>query len=114
MSAEPFFIRQARKLMRRPVAPRSTRLEAMTLESREVPSISGLVFEDYNANGKFDTTSTINNNGNASKVATAIDRGFGGITVTAFDPTGGTVSATTKADGTYTLPTTAGVSYRIE
>lgn len=62
--------------------------------------ITGRVFRDFNANGVFDTT--------------PIEVGVAGVTVTAFTPTGSSVSATTGADGTYSLVTVTGTKYRIE
>ncbi|ADB50710.1 SdrD B-like domain-containing protein [Conexibacter woesei] len=53
--------------------------------------ISGTAFEDFNDNGTRDSSP-------------AVDSGVGGITVTAYGADGGAVaSATTAADGTYTL-----------
>ena len=87
------------------------------LEARQLlaGTITGLAFQDFNSNGTFDTTlSAPNTSGNGS-VGFAIDRGVGGVTVTAFDS--GNVArgtTTTAADGTYTLNATGVGPYRIE
>jgi hypothetical protein len=76
--------------------------------------ITGTVFQDYNANGARDTTTTIPNSGFGTTGA-AVDRGVGGITVTAYDAGGAVVgAATTAADGTYTLNAAGTGPYRIE
>ncbi len=62
--------------------------------------ITGRVFRDFNANGVFDTT--------------PIEVGVAGVTVTAYTPTGSSVTATTGADGTYSLVTVTGTKYRVE
>src|SRR4051812_7778594 len=63
-------------------------------------TITGSVFHDFNANGIIDG---------------AGERGVAGVTVTAYDPSN-TVrgTATTAADGTYTLSATGTGPYRIE
>lgn len=82
-------------------------------------NISGRVFQDFNGNGNYDTTTTINNNGFGT-IGVAIDRGVQNVQVRAYSTlgtnvtTGGFVS--TAADGTYTLTTNDAGSgpYRIE
>ncbi len=65
--------------------------------------ITGLVFQDYNGNGQFDT-------GNTTTIM-ATDRGIGGVVVTAYGTNnavcGTTTSATTGTVGSYTLVLTA-------
>lgn len=76
----------------------------MSCSSLAFADISGLVFRDFNASGTFDTGSNFN------EVAQA------GVTVKAFDATGAqTASATSAADGSYTLTgLTSGADYRVE
>jgi protocatechuate 3,4-dioxygenase beta subunit len=68
-----------------------------------VPAVTGVVFQDFNANGTRDLTTTGANEGTGTYAA-AVDRGLAGIVVTAFDA-GGAVrgTATTAADGTYSI-----------
>lgn len=76
--------------------------------------LTGRVFQDFNGNGIYNTTTTITNNGSGT-TAVAIDRGVQGVTVTAYDSGGvqrGT--ANTIADGTYSLSATGGGPYRLE
>lgn len=76
--------------------------------------ISGTVFQDYNYNGKRDTAATIANAGQGS-VGIAIDRGVAGVTVTAYDPSNIAVgTATSGADGSYSLNALGNGPYRIE
>jgi len=79
-------------------------------------TITGRVFQDFNANGVFDTTSIIPNDGEGT-TALSIDVGIGGVTVTAYDAAGANVgTATTDVTGVYTLTTTDVGSgpYRLE
>ncbi|MEZ5306296.1 MAG: C25 family cysteine peptidase [Pyrinomonadaceae bacterium] len=70
-------------------------------------TISGRAFLDYNLNGVFDTTGVAPNY--------SIDVGVSGIVVTAYDSSGVVRgSATTLADGTYSLSASATGPYRIE
>jgi hypothetical protein len=67
-------------------------------------NISGKVFQDYNANGQLDTAS-----------GAAIDRGIGGIVVTAYAPTGAAAgSAITDGNGDYSIATAGTGPYRVE
>ncbi|MBI1761347.1 MAG: HYR domain-containing protein [Acidobacteria bacterium] len=76
--------------------------------------ISGTVFQDYNYNGKRDTGATLTNNGQGT-VGTAVDTGVAGVTVTAFDPSNIAVgTATSGADGSYSLNALGNGPYRIE
>jgi uncharacterized repeat protein (TIGR01451 family) len=87
------------------------------LEDRLAPAatINGTVFLDFNANGVYDTTATIANAGSASNVAVAIDQGVAGVVVRAFDSAGNPQgTATTAANGTYTLSATGTGPYRIQ
>jgi len=61
-------------------------------------TITGTVFQDFNDNGVRDTASTIPNNG-AGVVNVAVDRGVGGIVVTAYDPAGAVAGATASCSG---------------
>ncbi len=62
-------------------------------------SVSGTVFQDFNANGVMNTTVAL---------GTAFDVGVAGITVRAFDTTGAEVgSTTTAANGTWTIDVTS-------
>lgn len=68
-------------------------------------TISGRVFDDYNSNGNFDTATG----------TSSIDVGVSGVTVTAYDSSGvARGSATTIADGTYSLNATGTGPYRLE
>jgi hypothetical protein len=77
-------------------------------------TITGIVYHDYNGNGRRDTAATLPNNG-GGVIGTAVDTGIAGVLVTAFDAAGvqrGT--ATTSATGNYTLTVTGTGPYRIE
>lgn len=68
-------------------------------------TISGRVFQDYNSNGNYDTTSGTN----------SIDRGVASVTVTAYDSNGvARGTATTDASGNYSLSATGTGPYRLE
>ncbi|MFN8489132.1 MAG: SdrD B-like domain-containing protein [Caldilineaceae bacterium] len=63
--------------------------------------ITGKVFQDYNSDGQI-TTGTVN------------DTGVSGVTITAYDKNGNSVgSATSAADGTYTINPTGAGPYRV-
>ncbi|HEV3081407.1 MAG TPA: SdrD B-like domain-containing protein, partial [Gemmataceae bacterium] len=86
------------------------------LEGRELlaSTITGQVFQDFNANGTFDTTKTIANDSQGS-VGVAIDQGMAGVTVTAYDSTNAVAgTATTAANGTYTLTAAGAGPYRVQ
>jgi hypothetical protein len=92
------------------------RLELTVLEDRCLPSgvVTGLVFQDFNANGVRDTTATIPNGGSGS-IGVAVDRGIGGVRVTGYDPAGKVRGSTVSAaDGTYTLDLAGTGPYRVE
>jgi len=77
-------------------------------------TITGRVFQDFNGNGTYDTTTTIPNDGFGT-IGVAIDRGVAGVTVSAFDAGGAARgTATTIADGTYSLAATGTGPYRLE
>ena len=77
-------------------------------------TISGTVFNDYNSNGTFDTTATLANAGGGT-IGIAVDTGMSGITVKAYDTAGAVVgTATSAANGTYSLSATGTGPYRIE
>ena len=68
-------------------------------------TITGTVFQDFNSNGSMDTTVAIGR---------AVDVGVAGIVVRAFDSTGTEVgTATTGANGTYTLSVSSAASSSI-
>lgn len=76
--------------------------------------INGVVFQDYNSNGSFDTTKTIPNAG-AGAIGAAVDRGIQGVVVTAFSASGAVAgTATTNSQGLYSLNTSGDAPYRIE
>ncbi len=76
--------------------------------------VSGTVFQDYNANGRRDTAATITNS-DGSSLAVAFDRGVSGVTVTAYAANGSEAgSATTGADGSYSINATGSGPYRVE
>ncbi|MFZ4663302.1 MAG: SdrD B-like domain-containing protein, partial [Caldilineaceae bacterium] len=71
-----------------------------------ITPITGTVFRDYNSNGVMNATGVAPN--------LAIDSGVSGVTVTAYDRNSNAVgSATSAANGTYTLNPTAAGPYRI-
>jgi uncharacterized repeat protein (TIGR01451 family) len=81
---------------------------------RPAGTITGTVFHDYNANGAQDTTTTISNNG-AGTIGVAIDTGVAGVTITAYDASGAVAgTATSSADGSYSLPVVGVGPYRVE
>ncbi len=76
--------------------------------------ITGVVFQDYNSDGTRDTVKTINNSASGN-IGVAVDRGIGGVVVTAYNSTGGVAgSATTDAQGNYTVNASGDAPYRIE
>jgi protocatechuate 3,4-dioxygenase beta subunit len=78
-----------------------------TLAAQSATSITGEVFQDFNANGVKD----------AGGQGVATDVPVAGIIVRAFDATGALLgTATTVADGSYTIPTSlvAGTPVRVE
>ena len=76
--------------------------------------ISGTVFQDYNYNGKRDTANTLANNGQG-QVGAAVDRGIAGVTVTAYDANNAVAgTATSGADGSYSLNASGTGPYRVE
>lgn len=90
-----------------------------TAQGPEAGNIAGRVFQDFNGNGSYDTTTTITNNGFGT-IGVAIDRGIANVEVRAYNAaglnatTGGVV--VTDANGLYTLATNdvgAG-PYRVE
>jgi hypothetical protein len=82
-------------------------------------SISGRVFQDFNGNGTFETTTTIANNG-FGNIGVAIDRGVQNVQVRAYSASGANVTTggvvLTDASGNYTLVTNDAGSgpYRVE
>lgn len=89
-------------------------LHLLMLEERSVPAITGFVFQDFNANGDFDTATTVVNNGQGT-ISAAVDRGVAGVTVAAYDATNAVVGlAVTDALGNYVLSVTGSGPFRIE
>ena len=77
-------------------------------------TITGVVFQDYNSNGARDTGKTVSNGGSGA-TNLAEDRGIAGITVTAYDSSNAVAgTATTGADGNYSLSATGNAPYRME
>jgi hypothetical protein len=77
-------------------------------------TISGRVFQDFNGNGNYDTTSTITNDGFGT-VGVAIDSGVQNTTVTVYDSAGVSRGTTTTAsNGTYSISATGTGPYRVE
>lgn len=72
-------------------------------------SITGRVFQDFNGNGTYDTS------GGTTAAPEAVDAGVQSVTVTAYDSAGASQgTATTAADGTYTLVAGGTGPYRVE
>lgn len=86
-------------------------------QSQASGTISGTVFQDYNGNGAFDSTSTINNEGTGT-VGVAVDNGVANVQVRAFDAAGTNVTTggfvSTAANGSYSLVATGTGPYRLE
>jgi hypothetical protein len=83
----------------------------LTFAANASGTISGTVYVDYNMNGIRNTTGTSPNY--------AVDGGAGGITVTIYAPNGASKSATTAANGSYSINTSAAPAlpagnYRVE
>lgn len=75
--------------------------------------ISGLVFEDYNANGSYDPAATIPNAGGWA-IGVAVDRTIAGVAVTACDDAGvSRGTTTTVANGTYSISASGTGPYRV-
>jgi hypothetical protein len=114
--------RQARKLFRKPQG--KTQLQTLQLEDRAVPAVSGFAYQDYNANGNFDTSTTITNLGGtninnpppAGTVSGARDVGYQGLTVRLFNSAGNLIDTqTTGPNGAWSSnATTGGQQYRVE
>lgn len=82
--------------------------------SRVAGTITGTVFQDYNANGVRDTDKNIANSGSGT-VGVAIDRGVAGVTITAYNASGAVVGgATTNDQGDFSLNASGDAPYRIE
>ncbi|MBK8465355.1 MAG: hypothetical protein IPL32_05945 [Chloracidobacterium sp.] len=82
-------------------------------------NISGKVFQDFNGNGTFDTTSTVANDGFGT-IGLAIDRGVANVEVRSYNASGTNVTTggvvITDASGNYTITTNDVGSgpYRVE
>lgn len=77
-------------------------------------TITGTVFQDYNGNGAQDVNQTIPSAGSGT-TRVANDRGLGSVIVTAFNSAGAVVgTATTAANGSYSLSASGTGPYRIE
>jgi len=82
-------------------------------------NISGKVFQDFNGNGTFDTTSTISNDGFGT-IGAAVDRGVANVEVRSYNSAGTNVTTggvvITDANGNYTITTNDVGSgpYRVE
>ncbi|NOT62607.1 MAG: hypothetical protein HOP19_20570, partial [Acidobacteria bacterium] len=76
--------------------------------------ITGVVYQDYNANGRRDTAATITNS-DGSQLSVAFDRGVAGVIVTAYAANGSEAGSTaTGADGSYSLNASGSGPYRVE
>ncbi|NOT62239.1 MAG: HYR domain-containing protein, partial [Acidobacteria bacterium] len=76
--------------------------------------ITGVVYQDYNDNGRRDTAATITN-ADGTQLPVAFDRGVAGVTVTAYAADGSEAgSATTGADGAYSINASGSGPYRLE
>jgi hypothetical protein len=66
--------------------------------------ISGTVFQDFNSNGVFDSTTTIANGGTGT-TGVAVDKGVSGVTVSAYvsATTPGAAVASTTSEGVFRL-----------
>ncbi len=107
-SAKVINKKNARKLIERGV------LQLSRLEDRLTPVVTGTVFQDYNANGLFDISTVIANNGTGT-MPVAKDLGVSGVTVTAYDSNNSAVgTTTTTVNGTYTLVTSVSGQLRVE
>lgn len=72
-------------------------------------TISGRVFQDFNQNGLYDTS------GGTSAAPTAVDANVQGVTITLYDAAGtARGSATSAANGTYSIASTGTGPYRVE
>lgn len=108
LTSDKVLQRRARKLLQKSI------LQLNALEDRSVPAVTGIVFQDYNANGSFDTSGSIANNGTGT-TPTAVDHGIAGVTVTAYDSTNAIVgTAVSGANGAYTLTPSKSGALRIE
>ena len=75
--------------------------------SQAAGTYSGRVFQDYNGNATYDTA--------GSAALPAIDAGVAGVTVTLYDASGtARGSATTAANGTFSITSTGTGPYRVE
>ncbi|WP_439624505.1 SdrD B-like domain-containing protein [Gemmata sp.] len=116
--------RPARPIVTRPKRDKMSLLVEQ-LECRDIPSatFTGTVLQDFNANGRVDngTTNQTANAGNAVNAASGNVRGsqdsvpLAGVTVTAYDATNMAVgTATSAANGTYTLTVPDSVALRVQ
>jgi hypothetical protein len=97
--------KNSRPISRRPVQRCRPPLEIEQLECRVVPTtISGVVFEDFNASGKYVTAATINAD-QSGTVGVAVDTAVAGVTVSAYDSNGNLVGTTVSTTTGYTLVT---------
>ncbi len=91
-----------------------TAIGASRQSAHAAGTISGRVYQDFNANGIYDTTATLNNSGSGT-IAVAVDRGVQSVTVRAYDSSGTLQgSATTGSNGLYSLSAGSTGPYRIE
>jgi hypothetical protein len=82
------------------------------LEDRSLPSgvVTGLVFEDFNANGRYDPNPSLTNSSGIGSVGLAADRPVAGVTVLAFDANNRIVGAALTT-GTATTVNGSPVNY---
>ncbi len=88
------------------------------LRTQASGTISGRVFQDFNSNGVYDTTTTINNSSGVGTVGVAVDSGVQAVEVRAYDSAGNNVTTggvvTSDAAGNYSLSATGTGPYRVE
>jgi protocatechuate 3,4-dioxygenase beta subunit len=104
-------------------ATASESLAPLQAQATQGGDVSGLVFNDFNADGRYDVIFAKYNEldnewvAGSSDLGSAIDHGVAGIEVRAYDSAGALVgSAVSGADGTYTLivANSASTSLRVE
>ncbi len=86
----------------------------LTSHAATAATVTGTVFQDYNANGTRDANKTIPNNGSGN-ITVAVDRGISGVVVTVYAADGSVAgTATTDDQGNYSINATGNGPYRVE
>jgi hypothetical protein len=79
-----------------------------------VGTITGTVFQDYNANGTRETSTNIANAGSGN-ISVAVDSGISGVVVTAYAASGAVAgTAATDEQGAFSLNASGDAPYRVE